>query len=245
MVNPDTRARHRQAIAETQPDEERSRLLARHRLRTVMKSYGLLHLIRVAAADRGHHDGDGDHVVAHRSPWPSAGRDRRVDVEPRPARRHPPSQQVPRADPRSCPTPRCASSRRGGAHRCARCCAGPPRTRGSPPRPRSGAASPTPSRPDRSAPPCSPGRPWSPSCSSAAVSSSPTECRRSASSPRCPTPRPTSCETFASGWRTIGLGTTAAAPTAFAGIGFARHRAVRADGPAPHAARPACRCSSG
>jgi GT2 family glycosyltransferase len=47
MVNPDTRARHRQAIAETQPDEERSRLLARHRLRTVMKSYGLLHLIRV------------------------------------------------------------------------------------------------------------------------------------------------------------------------------------------------------
>ncbi len=47
MVNPDTRARHRQAIAETQPEEDRARLLARHRLRTVMKSYGLLHLIRV------------------------------------------------------------------------------------------------------------------------------------------------------------------------------------------------------
>ncbi len=47
MVNPDTRVRHLETEEDGVPDDERARLLARHRLRTVLTCYGLLNLIRV------------------------------------------------------------------------------------------------------------------------------------------------------------------------------------------------------
>jgi GT2 family glycosyltransferase len=47
MVNPDSRVRHREAEEEGVHDDERARLLARHRLRTVLTCYGPLNLIRV------------------------------------------------------------------------------------------------------------------------------------------------------------------------------------------------------
>jgi len=46
MVNPAARARHREAATERRPDDRR-RLRARHRLRTVLTCYGPLHLVRV------------------------------------------------------------------------------------------------------------------------------------------------------------------------------------------------------
>ncbi len=47
MVNPDSRVRHREAEEEGVHDDDRARLLARHRLRTVLTCYGPLNLIRV------------------------------------------------------------------------------------------------------------------------------------------------------------------------------------------------------
>ena len=47
MVNPDSRVRHREAEEEGVRDDDRGRLLARHRLRTVLTCYGPLNLIRV------------------------------------------------------------------------------------------------------------------------------------------------------------------------------------------------------
>ena len=42
MVNPDTRVRHREAEEDGSPTTTESRLLARHRLRTVLTCYGTL-----------------------------------------------------------------------------------------------------------------------------------------------------------------------------------------------------------
>ncbi len=47
MVNPDSRVRHREAEEDGVRDDDRGRLLARHRLRTVLTCYGPLNLIRV------------------------------------------------------------------------------------------------------------------------------------------------------------------------------------------------------
>ncbi|HMK10366.1 MAG TPA: glycosyltransferase [Acidimicrobiales bacterium] len=47
MVNPGTRVRHREAEEEGVDPDDRSRLLARHRMRTVLTCYGILNLIRV------------------------------------------------------------------------------------------------------------------------------------------------------------------------------------------------------
>ena len=47
MVNPDTRVRHAETEEQGVRDDDRARLLARHRLRTVLTCYGVLNLIRV------------------------------------------------------------------------------------------------------------------------------------------------------------------------------------------------------
>ncbi len=47
MVNPDTRVRHLETEEEGVTDDDRARLLSRHRLRTVLTCYGVLNLIRV------------------------------------------------------------------------------------------------------------------------------------------------------------------------------------------------------
>ena len=56
MVNPDSRVRHREAEEDGVRDDDRGRLLARHRLRTVLTCYGVAQPDPRPAPDRDPHD---------------------------------------------------------------------------------------------------------------------------------------------------------------------------------------------
>ena len=238
MVNPDTRVRHaeteEQGVARRRPSAIARPPSTAHRA----------HLLRGSQpdprppADRDPHDGDDDLVAPHRTPGSREERARGVVVELRALQQHPAAQPVPRPHP--------ARARQRGAQPAD---AGSAQVRAAMRRPASeerfaAAAAVGRSVADTLAP--GPRRTalmaWVVAVAFLLIGS------RQLLAHGVPAigqlaPLPSSASdlvrTFGAGWRMVGMGTTAAAPTAFALISARRHPGARPHGAAAHAARPA------
>ncbi len=99
MVNPDTRVRHAETEEQGVRDDDRARLLARHRLRTVLTCYGVLNLIRVLPQIAILTMATTISSLLTGHPGSREERARRVVVELRALQQHPAAQPVPRSHP--------------------------------------------------------------------------------------------------------------------------------------------------